>query len=107
MTALRDQLLVDVEPDLSALRGLFGAEAIQPIEADVRVFDYPVQQYPEKVKSMSFDKTSEVQGILQGIKGQYLILDGGVINLRKFTGYEITFKGATDPAADVEQLSLL
>jgi len=26
---------------------------------------------------------------LLGIKGQYLILDGGVINLRRFSGYEV------------------
>ncbi len=25
----------------------------------------------------------------QGIKGQYLIFDGGVINLRKYTGYQV------------------
>ncbi|MDF4956873.1 DUF2797 domain-containing protein, partial [Vibrio parahaemolyticus] len=26
---------------------------------------------------------------LQGIKGQYLIFDTGVINVRKFTSYEV------------------
>jgi hypothetical protein len=30
-----------------------------------------------------------VQGILHGIKGQYLLLDTGVINIRKYSGYEI------------------
>jgi hypothetical protein len=30
-----------------------------------------------------------VSGVLQGIKGQYLLLDTGVINIRKFTGYEV------------------
>ncbi|TNE94639.1 MAG: DUF2797 domain-containing protein, partial [Gammaproteobacteria bacterium] len=29
---------------------------------------------------------------LEGIKGQYLILDTGVINIRKFTGYEVRFR---------------
>jgi hypothetical protein len=33
----------------------------------------------------------QVTGVLQGIKGQYLILDTGVLNLRKFGGYEIMF----------------
>jgi len=51
---------------------------------------YPVIQYPEKVKSLNLDKTPEVSGILQGIKGQYLIFDTGVINIRKYTGYNIT-----------------
>jgi len=30
-----------------------------------------------------------VQGILHGIKGQYLLLDTGVINIRKYSGYEV------------------
>jgi len=32
-----------------------------------------------------------VEGELQGIKGQYLILDSGVINMRKFTAYQVDF----------------
>jgi hypothetical protein len=42
-----------------------------------------------KVKSHNFDKIAEVTGILQGIKGQYLIFDTGVINIRKFSSYEV------------------
>ena len=53
--------------------------------------DYPVLTYPEKVSSLSFDKQPEVSGQLLGIKGQYLILDCGVINLRKFAAYKIKF----------------
>ena len=30
-----------------------------------------------------------IEGILEGIRGQYLILDCGVINLRKFGGYHV------------------
>jgi len=52
--------------------------------------DYPVQQYPEKVNSITFDKTPEVTGVLSGIKGQYLIFeDGRVLNIRKHNGYWI------------------
>lgn len=55
-------------------------------------FDYPVLQFPTKVKSVSFDKTSIVSGKLVGIKGQYLIFeDQSVINLRKHTSYEVHF----------------
>ena len=59
----------------------------------VTEISYPVESYPEKVTSFSFDKAEEVSGVLQGIKGQYLILDGGVINMRKFAGYEIELRG--------------
>lgn len=55
-------------------------------------FDYPVTQFPTKVKSVGFDKMAVVSGKLVGIKGQYLIFeDQSVINLRKHTGYEIGF----------------
>ncbi len=55
-------------------------------------FEYPVQRYPEKVKAHNFDKTPIVEGVLDGIKGQYLILDNGVLNIRKFGGYEISLE---------------
>ncbi len=51
---------------------------------------YPVLTYPDKVKSLSFDKESHIEGILQGIKGQYLLFDQDrVLNIRKHAGYEI------------------
>lgn len=50
--------------------------------------NYPVEEFPEKVVSQSFDKLPEISGILKGIKGQYLIFDGGrVFNVRKHTSY--------------------
>jgi hypothetical protein len=52
--------------------------------------NYPVEDYPEKVKSLSLDKTPVVEGVLQGIKGQYLIFEGGLVfNVRKHTGYYV------------------
>lgn len=57
---------------------------------DVYEINYPVHEYPTKVKSLNFDKTPIVRGELIGIRAQYLIFEGGeVINLRKFTGYNI------------------
>jgi hypothetical protein len=54
---------------------------------------YPVAQYPEKVRSLNFDKEPEVSGILAGIKGQYLIFnDNRVLNIRKFGGYLVRFR---------------
>lgn len=61
------------------------------LEEEIIDIHYPVEIYPEKVKSLSFDKISVVEGTLQGIKGQYLILDTGVINIRKHQGYYIDF----------------
>ena len=58
-------------------------------DAQVVNIQYPVIQYPQKVSSLSFDKTPKIKGVLLGMKGQYLILDTGVINIRNFAGYRI------------------
>ncbi len=59
---------------------------------------YPVVKYPEKITSYNFDKISEISGTLTGIKGQYLIFDTGVFNVRAHAGYEITLE-TTDATA--------
>jgi hypothetical protein len=54
--------------------------------------NYPVLEYPQKITSLSFDKQPVIEGILRGIKGQYLLLDGDrVLNIRKHNGYFLTF----------------
>ena len=57
---------------------------------DIVNIDYPVLKYPTKVVSLSFDKTPVISGYLNGIKGQYLLLEGGVLNMRKFSSYHLT-----------------
>ena len=58
-----------------------------------QVFQYPARQYPSKIVSYNLDKTSNLEGRLDAIKGQYLILDTGVINIRKFAGYLVSITG--------------
>ena len=57
---------------------------------DVINIDYPVLKYPTKVVSLSFDKSPVISGVLNGIKGQYLLLESGVLNVRKFSSYHLT-----------------
>ena len=57
---------------------------------DVINIDYPVLKYPTKVVSLSFDKNPVISGVLNGIKGQYLLLESGVLNVRKFSSYPLT-----------------
>lgn len=58
--------------------------------SEVIEINYPVLQYPIKVVSQNFDKTAEITGVLKGIKGQYLLFDGGrVLNIRNASGYEV------------------
>jgi hypothetical protein len=51
-------------------------------------FRYPVLKYPEKAVSLNALKHPEIAGTLLGVKGQYLILDVGVINIRTHSGHE-------------------
>ncbi len=60
------------------------------IEGEPLAIHYPVIEYPRKISSLNFDKTPVISGILQGIKGQYLLLDCGVLNIRKFGAYNLT-----------------
>jgi len=88
----RDEILAHAKPQLDELKKRFGLHAIQEIE-DVEdyEFEFPVLEFPTKVTTHNFDKNPTVEGTLKGIKGQYLILDTGVINIRKFTAYHIEF----------------
>jgi len=85
----RDQLLQACGSEIEALREEAGPDAVEPLDSAVVHLSYPVEAYPEKIKSLNFDKTPEVGGRLQGIKGQYLIFDSGVLNIRKFGGYRL------------------
>lgn len=61
------------------------------LNQEIQEIKYPVLEYPTKLTSFNLDKNPLVEGTLQGIKGQYLILDTGVINLRKYAGYLVEF----------------
>ena len=52
--------------------------------------EFPVLQYPVKVKSLNLDKTPNFTGVLKGIKGQYLLFeDNTVFNVRGSEGYVV------------------
>jgi hypothetical protein len=83
------KLLPLVEDTLTEIRQKFGDDAVQVLDADTTAISYPVNEHPVKITSHNFDKNPEVTGTLKGIKGQYLIFDTGVINVRKFSSYEV------------------
>lgn len=86
----RDQLLETCRADIDELIQRFGFHAISVIKSiDPIDISYPVEAYPKKIASFNFDKDPLVEGTLLGIKGQYLMFDTGVINIRRFGGYEL------------------
>ena len=61
-------------------------------QEEILNIEYPVNEYPSKVKSLSFDKIPLIEGRLMGIKGQYLIFEEGqVLNIRKHQAYVLDF----------------
>lgn len=87
----KDQLLEKMGSDLGEIYTKFGQDAVQlNNNSHIFTFEYPVLEYPQKIVSLSFDKTEKIEGTLLGIKGQYLIFESGVINMRKHSGYQIS-----------------
>lgn len=76
-------------------------------EEEILHIEYPVNEYPSKVKSLSFDKTPVIEGRLMGIKGQYLLFEGGqVLNMRKHQAYVIDFSADENQQAIGKELLL-
>ncbi len=86
LPAERDRLLAEAADVLAALEAEY-PDGIERLQAEVVELSYPVDAYAAKAKSLSPDKEL-ASGVLTGIKGQYLLFDTGVLNVRKFTGHE-------------------
>ena len=90
LPAVRDRLLANFAEGLGQLQQQFGLQALQILhDAQPVDISYPVSDYPNKIVSHDLEKTPIVEGKLLGIKGQYLMLDSGVIKLRKYTAYQV------------------
>jgi hypothetical protein len=50
---------------------------------------YPIEKYPAKKVSYKPDKTKPIEDTLVGVKGQYLLFEKGVINIRSYSGYHV------------------
>lgn len=88
----RDELVAASECALEDIFKRFGKQSIEYLRHEkTTAISFPITEHPCKIKSLCLIKTPQISGILHGIKGQYLILDSGVINIRKYTGYDIHF----------------
>lgn len=55
--------------------------------------NFPVEAYPQKIKSLNLSKTPEYSGVLKGVKGQYLIFeDNTVFNVRNNEGLVVNLE---------------
>ncbi len=81
---------IDIEAERDKAIGLLPAELKQYAATEETVWElnYPVESFPAKPQSLTFDKEAIISGTLRGIKGQYLLLDQDrVLNIRKHNGY--------------------
>ena len=93
LEAHQQQLAELCADGIAGLQDAHGVQGIQWLEDSSTVsIDYPVLEWPVKVSSHNLDKTPRIEGTLLGIKGQYLMLDTGVINIRKYGGYNLLVK---------------
>ena len=87
----RDNLIDACEAELEKIWEELEDFSLEPLETEKPIsLIYPVLEYPKKIISHNVEKNPLIEGTLLGIKGQYLILDSGVINIRKHTGYDVS-----------------
>lgn len=84
------ELIPLVAESLAHITAEHGDDAIERLDQSIQSIQFPISEFPKKVKSYNFDKEPVLSDVLIGIKGQYLIFESGVINVRKFTSYEVT-----------------
>lgn len=84
------ELLPQVEEAIAKIQAEHGEDSVELLDENILDITFPVNEFPTKIISHNFDKNPEVTGVLNGIKGQYLLFDTGVINIRRFGSYEVT-----------------
>ncbi|MBT4727439.1 MAG: DUF2797 domain-containing protein, partial [Bacteroidetes bacterium] len=83
---------INLEEEKNKAAGLLSNDLQQYLDEEDHItnISYPVNQYPQKIKSINLEKNPVYSGTLAGIKGQYLMFeDQHVINIRKYSGYFI------------------
>ncbi|CAM4099650.1 DUF2797 domain-containing protein [Gillisia hiemivivida] len=83
---------LDLAEEREKLKQFIPEEAMQYFLADNKETEihFPVLQYPEKVKTLNLSKAPFYEGVLKGIKGQYLLFeDGTVFNVRSHEGFVV------------------
>ncbi len=81
---------LDLRSEKSRVKRLLNEEMQAYVTENDRITDieYPVLDYPLKVKSVNLEKVKDFSGVLDGVKGQYLIFEGGfVMNVRNQSGF--------------------
>ena len=69
-------------PNAGTIRILHDAKFVE--------LEFPLwNEIPEKIVSLNLDKTPVIESVIRGVKGQYLFLEHGVLNVRRHEGYVV------------------
>lgn len=68
----------------------------QPVET----LRFPVLRYPRRPVQLELQREPRLRGVLLGIKGQYLLFDHGVLNVRRHNGFHIRLARAAELAPE-------
>jgi len=92
--SLLDAALGPIDARLAEL----GTPCVLPPTQRLRMaFTYPLDARIERVKSVHLYRAPRIEGVLLGIKGQYLIFDTCVLNVRRHSGFHIELYAEGSP----------
>lgn len=89
LASIGNHLLQQTQPQLENLRNERQVSWQVLANPETLSISYPIQAYPEKLVTYDLDKQAVLIDRLIGIKGQYLLFEHGVLNVRKYTGYTV------------------
>ena len=92
LQAQAEKLKPLVNHALADIRLQYGENSVVELSEKVVNITYPVTAYLPKIKAYNLDKTPQISDVLIGIKGQYLIFESGVINMRKYSSYHLSIE---------------
>ncbi len=90
-----DAEIINLSKEREYYANMLPEELKQWVKSDSKetLIKYPILNYPLKVKSLKLDSNPEIEGVLTGIKGQYLMLDNlNVVNIRSHAGYRVSLE---------------
>lgn len=93
LALLRATLLQRYRSEIEQLRDQLAPAPIEFLSSAQTIrLEYPVESFPEKIRTLSLGEEPLISGKLLGIKGQYLLFAQGVLNMRKHTGYQVSLQ---------------
>ncbi len=83
------ELLAPVVEQLERRLEELGVPALSPEHRVTLRFHYPLDARLEKIRTLSLNRVTRIEGTLLGVKGQYWVFEEGVLNIRRHSGHRV------------------